>query len=312
MTPAVPAVPTRELNATPDAQLVVQPAAGIDLRISLAPLAHGRGDPTTRLEPWGVWRATRTPDGPATMRMVAHEAAITVSAWGPGAGWVTSHAADLVGANDRPEALIPRHAVIADLVHRRPGLRLPASLRPFDALLPAICEQKITGVEARMVFRAIVRVLGEPAPGPGRLRLPPDPTVLADLPYYAFHRLGLERRRAELIRHSAALAPRLEGLTPQQAGALLARVRGIGPWTVAEVTRVAYGDPDALSVGDYHIPSVVAWALAGEPKADDARMLELLAPYRGQRGRVQRLLEVSGIYPPKRGPRMAARNIAGI
>ena len=312
MTPAVPAAPATAVNATPDAQVVVQPATAIDLPISLAPLAHGRGDPTIRLEPWGAWRATRTPDGPATTRMVTREAAITVSAWGPGAGWVTSRAADLTGANDRPEALTPRHAVIADLVHRLPGLRLPASLRPFDALLPAICEQKITGVEARMVFRAIVRVYGEPAPGPGRLRLAPDPAVLANLPYYAFHRIGLERRRAELIRHCAALAPRLEGMTPQQAGMLLARVRGIGPWTVAEVTRVAYGDPDALSVGDYHIPSLVAWALAGEPKADDARMLELLEPYRGQRGRVQRLLEVSGMYPPKRGPRMASRNIAGI
>ncbi len=312
MTSAVPAASTQDLDATPDAQVVVEPATLIDLPISLAPLAHGRDDPTIRLEPWGAWRATRTPHGAATMRMVARGATITVSAWGPGAGWVTSHAADLVGSNDRPEALMPRHAVIADLVHRHPGLRLPASLRPFDALLPAICEQKITGVEARSVFRAIVRALGEPAPGPARLRLAPDPAVLEELPYYGFHRLGLERRRAELIRHCAALAPRLEGMTPQQVGTLLARVRGIGPWTVAEVTRVAYGDPDALSVGDYHIPSVVAWALAREPKADDDRMLELLKPYRGQRGRIQRLLEVSGIYPPKRGPRMPSRNIAGI
>jgi 3-methyladenine DNA glycosylase/8-oxoguanine DNA glycosylase len=312
VTPAVPAAPTKNLDATPDAQLVVETATPIDLPISLAPLAHGRGDPTLRLEPWGAWRATRTPDGPVTMRMVARGAAITVSAWGPGAGWVTSHAADLVGASDRPEALIPRHGVIAELVHRLPGLRLPASLRPFDALLPAICEQKITGVEARAVFRAIVRVHGEPAPGPAGLRLAPDPAVLAELPYYALHRLGLERRRAELIRHCAALAPRLAGMPGQQAGMLLARVRGIGPWTVAEVTRVAYGDPDALSVGDYHIPSVVAWALAGEPRADDARMLELLEPYRGQRGRIQRLLEVSGIYPPKRGPRMTPRTIAGL
>ena len=303
---------TQDLGATPDAQVVVEAAAPIDLPISLAPLAHGRGDPTIRLEPWGAWRATRTPDGPAAMRLVARGAAITVSAWGPGAGWVTSHAADLAGANDRPEALIPQHPVIAELVHRLPGLRLPASLRPFDALLPAICEQKITGIEARAVFRAIVRTYGEAAPGPGRLRLAPDPAELAELPYYAFHRLGLERRRAEVIRHCAALAPRLEGMTAQQSAILLARVRGIGPWTVAEVTRVAHGDPDAVSVGDYHIPSVVAWALAGEPRADDARMLALLEPYRGQRGRIQRLLEVSGLYPPKRGPRMTSRNIAGI
>jgi 3-methyladenine DNA glycosylase/8-oxoguanine DNA glycosylase len=311
VTPAVVAAKSQDLDATPDAQVVVETATPIDLPISLAPLAHGRGDPTIRLEPWGAWRATRTPDGPATVRMVGRTA-ITVSAWGAGAGWVTGHAAHLVGANDRPEDLIPRHPVIADLVHRFPGLRLPASLRPFDALLPAICEQKITGVEARAVFRAVVRAHGEPAPGPGRLRLAPDPAVLADLPYYAFHQLGLERRRAELIRHCAALAPRLDGMTGHEAAMLLARVRGIGPWTVAEVTRVAYGDPDALSVGDYHIPSVVAWALVRVPKADDARMLELLEPYRGQRGRIQRLLEVSGIYPPKRGPRMTPRNIAGI
>jgi 3-methyladenine DNA glycosylase/8-oxoguanine DNA glycosylase len=311
VTAAVPGS-TQERAAAPDDETVVEARSPIDLATSLAPLAHGRGDPTVRLEPWGAWRATRTPDGPATARMVVRAAVITVSAWGPGAGWVTAHAADLVGANDQPERLVPRHPVIDELVHRLPGLRLPASLRPFDALLPAICEQKITGAEARRVLRTMVRRLGEPAPGPGGLRLPPDPSVLADLPYYAFHRFGLERRRAELIRHCAALAPRLDRLSAREVGTLLGRVRGIGPWTVAEVTRVAYGDPDAISVGDYHIPSLVAWALAGEPKADDARMLELLEPYRGQRGRIQRLLEVSGIFPPRRGPRMAPRNIAGI
>jgi len=292
--------------------VVVDTAGPIDLPMSLAPLAHGRGDPTIRLEPWGAWRATRTPDGPATTRIVGRGTSVSVASWGPGASWVIGHATDLVGANDRPDALVPHHPVIAELVHRLPGLRLPASLRPFDALLPAICEQKITGVEARAVFRAIIRAHGEPAPGPGRLRLLPDPSILAELPYFAFHRLGLERRRAELIRHCATLAPRLDRLTPPQVALLLGRVRGIGPWTVAEVVRVAYGDPDAVSVGDYHIPSVVAWALAGESKADDARMLELLEPYRGQRGRVQRLLEVSGISPPKRGPRMPSRTIAGL
>ena len=312
MTQAVPAAHSPDPAATPDAQVVVEPATLIDLPMSLAPLAHGRGDPTIRLERWGAWRATRTTEGPATMRIVGQGPAITVSAWGDGAGWVTRHAADLVGANDHPDALQPRHAIITELVRRLPCLRLPASLRPFDALLPAICEQKITGVEARAVYRAILRAHGEAAPGPARLRLGADPAVLADLPYYAFHRYGLERRRAELIRHVAALAPRMEGMSAEQTGILLRRVRGIGPWTVAEVARVAYGNPDAISVGDYHIPNVVAWALAGERKADDDRMLELLEPYRGQRGRVQRLLEVSGIYPPKRGPRMATRNIAGI
>jgi len=78
------------------------------------------------------------------------------------------------------------------------------------------------------------------------------------------------------------------------------------------VLRSAFGDPDAISVGDYHLPDTEAWALAGEPRADDARMLELLEPYRGQRARVQRLLEVGRVAAPRYGPRMAPRRIAAI
>ena len=87
---------------------------------------------------------------------------------------------------------------------------------------------------------------------------------------------------------------------------------GIGPWTAAEVGARALGDPDAVSVGDFHLPNLVAWALAGEPRANDARMLELLEPWRGQRGRVIRLLEASGLAAPRFGPRMAPRSIANI
>jgi 3-methyladenine DNA glycosylase/8-oxoguanine DNA glycosylase len=295
-----------------DGQLVIELSSPIDLAATLWPLAHGTGDPTIRVRPGEAWRATRTPLGPATVRLVASAAAITVSAWGDGASWAVDHSRDLSGANDRPEELVPQNRLIAELVHRLPGLRLPATLRPFEALLPAICEQKVTGHEARAVFRGILAAYGEAAPGPGGLRLPPDPAILAGLPYFAFHRFGLERRRAELIRRCAELAPRLEGLSSAEYSALLMRVPGIGPWTVAEVTRVAFGDSDAVSVGDYHIPGLVGWALAGERDADDARMLELLEPYRGQRGRIQRLLEVSGIGPPRRGPRMASRNIAAL
>jgi 3-methyladenine DNA glycosylase/8-oxoguanine DNA glycosylase len=73
---------------------------------------------------------------------------------------------------------------------------------------------------------------------------------------------------------------------------------------------VAFGDADAVSVGDYHLPSLVAWALAGETDADDARMLELLEPFRGQRARVIRLIVAGGGGPPRRGPRMPLRSIA--
>lgn len=296
----------------PDADGFVSLADPIDLALTLAPIAHGRGDPTIRFGPDGIWRATRTPAGPATLRLCVAEGGVAVSAWGPGATAAIDGAADLVGAHDDPSALVPRHRLIAELVRRLPGLRLPRTNRPFEALLPAICEQKVAGVEARAAFRGIIAAYGDPAPGPAPLRLPPAPATLAALPYFAFHRFGLERRRADLICRAAQLAAGIERATPAEAYARMGAIPGIGPWTLAEVGRIALGDPDALSVGDYHLPNLVAWALAREPRADDARMLELLAPYGGQRGRVQRLLEASGIRAPRHGARMAPRRIAEI
>ena len=94
-----------------------------------------------------------------------------------------------------------------------------------------------------------------------------------------------------------------------EAYARLLAVPGIGPWTAAEVAVRALGDDDAVSVGDFHIPNLVAWALAGERRGDDARMLELLEPYRGRRALVVRLLELGG--PGAAAPRPAARSRGG-
>ena len=74
-----------------------------------------------------------------------------------------------MGANDDPTTLVPKHRLIGELVHRFPGLRLPRTNRPFESLIPAICEQKVTGVEARAAFRGVIARHGEPAPGPAGL-----------------------------------------------------------------------------------------------------------------------------------------------
>lgn len=287
----------------------------LDLMRTLAPLRHGRGDPTIRLTPAGLWRATRTTAGPATLQLRAEGGELVARAWGPGAAMLIAATAELVGGSDDPTALVPAHLLVRQLQGRLVGLRLGRTGAVFEALLPAIIEQKVTGEEARASYRALIRRFGEPAPGPAGLMIGPDPVVLARLPYWAYHPLGLEQRRADTIRRAAAEAPGLEaaaGLTGAGARATLARLPGIGPWTAAEAVRVALGDPDAVSVGDYHVPSLVSWALAGEPRANDARMLELLEPYRGQRARVVRLLEAAGIRPPRAAPRMSPRRIAGL
>ena len=286
----------------------------LDLASTLAPLVHGRGDRTIRLARGEALLAFRTPDGAATLHLRSvTPTRLAVSAWGLGGERAVADAATLVGEGDRPELFVATHPILRDLQRRHPGLRLPCTGRVFHALVPTVLEQKVTGTEAFRSYAALLRRYGEPAPGPGGLLLPPTPEALAGLPYHAFHPLGVERRRAELIRRAATRAAWLDASSSSdEAGARLRSLPGIGPWTAAEVGRSAFGDPDAVSVGDYHVPDTVAWALAREPRADDARMLELLEPYLGQRGRVQRLLEVGRISAPRRGSRMAPREIATI
>lgn len=284
----------------------------LDLGLTLAPLAHARGDPTLRLAGAEAWRASRTPEGPAAVRLRVLGGELLVEAWGPGAEWAVAGVPDLVGENDRPEDLEPHDAVVADLKRRFPGVRLPRSRAVFEALVPVIIEQKVVGLEARRSYRALLRRLAEAAPGPLQLALPPDPRQVADLPYWEFHPLGIERKRAETLIRAARAARRLEAaaaMTPEAAQRRLTAIPGIGPWSAGHVALVALGDPDAIPLGDYHLPHMVVWAMAGEPRGSDERMLELLEPYRGQRGRVVRLLVAGGRPAPRRGPRLPLRQL---
>jgi 3-methyladenine DNA glycosylase/8-oxoguanine DNA glycosylase len=220
----------------------------------------------------------------------------------------------MTGALDSLDGFEPSlHPVVARLAWRMASARLTRTERVLDALVPAILEQKVPGAEARRAWAGLVRLTGDAAPGPVPLLLTPSPRQLLAVPSYAFHRLGVERRRAETIHRCAVVAHRLEEAVELGSDVLDQRLRsvaGVGAWTSAEVRRIALGDADAVSIGDYHVPHAVAWALAGEARGDDDRMLELLAPFAGHRGRVVRLIELAGISAPRRGPRMRLRAIS--
>jgi 3-methyladenine DNA glycosylase/8-oxoguanine DNA glycosylase len=259
-----------------------------------------------------AWRATRTPSGPATFRLGLEEDRLVVEAWGPGADEALERAPGWAGLLDDDRGFRAHHRPIADLRRRLPGVRLTVTGRPVEALIPAVLEQKVTGQEARRAYRRLTLAVSEPAPGPADLFLPPDPAAVAALASFRFHPFGVERRRAERLIGLCTRASAIDALAtlpPREARERLQMFPGIGPWTAAEVARLALGDPDAVSIGDYHLPNIVAWALAREPRADDARMLELLEPYVGQRGRVQVLLEAGGIRAPAYGPRADVRSI---
>ncbi|GAA3238950.1 DNA-3-methyladenine glycosylase 2 family protein [Actinocorallia longicatena] len=273
----------------------------LSLRGVLFPLRRGPHDPAFRITPDGaVWRTSWTPDGPGTLRIVRDGADFTGTAWGPGAGWLLDGMPALLGADDRPEEFVAHHDLVRESFAKHANWRIGRTDRVFEALVPAVLEQKVVGAEAWRAWGHLLRRFGEPAPGAPDMRVPPPREVWAKIPSWEWHRSGAEAVRARTIiqaaRHDLESAPDR-----------LRHLQGVGPWTIAEVRQRALGDPDALSVGDYHLPGQIGYALTGE-KTDDAGMLRLLEPYTGQRYRAAVLILLEGKGPPRRGPRMSVRD----
>jgi 3-methyladenine DNA glycosylase/8-oxoguanine DNA glycosylase len=301
-TSAEPVTPTEKVR-------VWRPATPVSVGATLASL---RRDPCMRTAPGApVWRATRTPDGPALQRILSRPrlGEIESAAWGPGAAWVLDGLPELLGARDDHAAFEPRadHPVLVSAWRARPNWRVPRTRAVFESLVPAALEQRVTGLEARRSYRQLVRAYGEPAPGPaGGLMVPPAASVWKQIPSWAWLKAGVDEARRRVVINAAQVAGRLEEtlhLPHDEAARKLRVVPGIGIWTAAEVRQRAHGDPDAFSWMDYHVAKNVSYALTGTV-LDDAGCAEVIECYRGHRYRVQRLLELEGVSRPRRGPRM--------
>jgi endonuclease III len=304
----------------PGLSLVWDAPFPLNVRLVLGVHRRGPQDPAFQSDGAGaIWRTSLTPDGPATLRVTAFPAGperagpqVTGTAWGPGASWLLGRLPDQLGACDVPAAFVPVHPQLVQLAARYPGLRIGRTGRVLEALVPAVLEQKVVGIEANRAWKRLLSWYGTAAPGPAPegMRVFPPASVWQAIPSWDWHRAGVEGVRAATIAGAARVAGRLEQICALPADAADRRLRslpGIGPWTSAEIRQRSCGDPDAVSVGDYHLPSRVGWVLAGV-RADDDQMLALLAPYPGQRHRAARLIEIGGGGPPRRGPRMSVRD----
>ena len=290
----------------------------LDLRRTLGILCHGAGDPVARFAGGRFWWATRTPDGPGTLALRTVAGELLAEAWGPGADWLLAGVPELVGeTDDWSELDVSGHRLLSEIRRRLPGVRLPRTRRVVDSAVPACLEQRVTGQEAFRAWRQLSRRYGERAPGPDEfpLWLPATPRRLLEVPTWDWHAFGVDLARHRAVRAVATVADRLEecvSLSIEDAGRRLRSLPGVGVWTAAETTVRALGDPDAVSVGDFHVANRVGWFLAGRPRSTDEIMLELLEPWRGQRARVVKLIELSGLAPPKYGPKFSPNDIRRI
>lgn len=284
----------------------------IDLHRTFHGIRRGQHDPTCRYDDSGVWRASRSPAGPVTLRLVSHGDVVEATAWGEGAEAALDAVPSLIGCHDDSDDFDPQHPLVARLWRDFASTRIPRSGAVTETLINVVLEQRVTTFEARRAQTQLVTRWSEPAPGLGDLMLPIDPEVLAGIAYYDLHVVGVERKRADTVRRVAASARRLEALAvlpPAEAHERLTSIVGVGPWSAAEVALSALGDADAVPVGDVHLPSIVTFALTGEAVDSDDAMLEVLEPFAGHRGRVIRLIGAAGISAPKHGPRYAPRDI---
>lgn len=275
-----------------------------DLAGSVRALGVGRWDGRAWI--WAVDRGF----GAATVHITSTDGDVVVSGWGSGAEEILGDVERLIGLDDTPTIEGTDDRTRAIVRHSR-GLRLGATLDTHSALVVSVLGQLVTTREAKTSLRKLVRRFGPPAPGPyPDLRLIPPSEVLASLGSHDLHRFGIEAKRAttliEVSRRSARISEILS-MAPDEARTRLLAVRGVGEWTAAHVMGCAYGDRDAVPLGDYHLPNVIAWALAGEDRADDARMVELLEPFRPERRRMVVAIKQAGIHAPRYGPRSAVR-----
>lgn len=337
MTPPPP--PPDPRAATPDAETEVRLDGPADLMGTLFPLRRGHGDPTLQRPldggPWGdLWRTQRTPAGPATLRLTVEESTqvascVRVRAWGPGAAWSAGQAGELLGqgddwagfdgllgrlAGEPSDPAAPAASALAAVRRRRRGLRLLRTGIVLESAVAAVLEQKVTGVEARRAWRRLIRQYGEvpPGPAPEGMRVLPDAEGWRSIPDHDWHLAGVGPQRMRTIRRLAAVAPALErtlalGRGGEAVARALCSIPGVGEWTAAEITQRAHGDPDAISVGDYHLAHVVCHWFTGE-RGEDADMLRLMAPFAGHRQRVVRLITASGVAEERRGPKMTIQD----
>ncbi|MER5917599.1 DNA-3-methyladenine glycosylase 2 family protein [Streptomyces sp. NPDC001982] len=296
------------MEMPPDHSLHWQPGFPVDAKLTFKSLRRGPHDPTHRQETDGtLWRTALTSSGPVTYRIRQQRLDdLDIDAWGPGAGELIGGIRTELGEHDRPEDFRPAHPVLKRAWSRLPGLRVPRTGRLFEALVPAILEQRVVGLDAQAAWARLVGAHGGPAPGPApeTMRVMPSPEAWAKIPIWEWRRAGVDLHRSKTVIFAAWHAAKLDraATDPARAYELMSAMSGVGVWTAAQVGHRALGDADALPIGDFHLGRMTGMALLGRPLAEQ-EIEAFYLPWRPHRYRVLRILELTPRSAPRRSHR---------
>jgi len=202
--------------------------------------------------------------------------------------------------------LLSADEVLAPLVRKAPGRRIPRTVDPDEFALRAVLGQHVSTAAARTHAGRLAEALGEPVedPGGGLSRLFPATAELAIEDGLAAGGLGLPRSRRQSF---AALAEALTtgridlsvGGDWHEARLRLGDVPGIGPWTIETIAMRALGDPDAFPAADLGVRA--AASQAGLP-ATPAALTSRAAAWRPWRSYAVQYLWATGDHDITRLP----------
>jgi AraC family transcriptional regulator of adaptative response / DNA-3-methyladenine glycosylase II len=190
-------------------------------------------------------------------------------------------------------ALARRDPVLAPLVARHPGLRLPQLPDPLEGAVRAIVGQQVSVAGARTVVDRIVRRFGDPVAASGLegLFAFPRAAALAAAAPEHLTALGLTRAKAAALLAVAAATrdgaidwERLRSLPADDAQAALQALRGIGPWTASYIRMRALADPDAFPAADLGLLKALAACETGARDAGSASTTGGVRTARNARG----------------------------
>lgn len=302
------------------------PANGpYDLDSTFYLLSMGTADPCLQRDsPTQLRYTLHTPAGPAGVKVRHKGEELQVTTFGPdgnntGAEWLIPHLPNLLGVNYQPPT-IEQPTKLARIAKEYGGMRIIRLPAISTRLVQIILQQLVSFRDACHSWRKLVHKYGTPVPNEPDLYFPPSPDVLKKLVSHQFIECGALPRLGQTVVECMKRAGRIEKLwnagndEDQEAGdaadrtcELLEKLPGIGPWTIGFLRGAGLSDADAVIPGDYSHPKQVAHFFGASEEqarqAEDAKMLELLEPYRPHRFYVLSLIIKGSSRLPRRGPK---------